>query len=101
MGSGLAGWRWLSQHLVASLKHCQSQVQDLPFAEILAAAIKAVVGFVCVSAIQLFQLSLCLLLGCAMKVLSLSCLVFVGVTPERLGWPAWKGIGNRFYGQQC
>lgn len=92
----------MSQHLVASLKHCQSLLQDLSFAETLTAAIKARVGSVCVRAMQLLQLSsLCLITGCVMKVPSLLCLIFVGVTAERLGWPAWKEIGNRFYGQQC
>lgn len=69
-GPGLGGWLWMSQHLVAFLKHCQSLVQDLPFAEILTVTIKAVVGSVCVRAMKLFQLSLCLLTGCVMKVLS-------------------------------
>lgn len=90
----------MSQHLVAYLKHCQSLVQDLPFAEILT-VLKVVIGSVCVRAMQLLQLSLCLITGLLMKVLSLSCLVLVGVPPERLAWPAWKGIGNRFYGQHC
>lgn len=76
MGSGLGGWHWLSQHLVASLKHCQSLVQDLPSAEILTAAIKAVVGSVCVRAMQLLHLSVCLIIGCVMKVQSLLCLGF-------------------------
>lgn len=76
MGSGLGGWHWLSQHLVASLKHCQSLVQDLPSAEILTAAIIAVIGSVCVRAMQQLQLSLCLITGCVMKVPSLLCLNF-------------------------
>lgn len=79
------------QYLVASLKHCQSLVQDLPFAEMLTAAIKAGLGSVCVRAMQLLQLLLYVLTGCVMKVLGLLCLVFVGVTLERLGWSAWKG----------
>lgn len=57
------------QYLVASLKHCQSLVQDLPFAEMLTAAIKAGVGSVCVRAMQLLQSSFYLITGYAMKVL--------------------------------